>query len=394
MFLGFSRKLTLMIRWISQDSDFDCRSGLGELTHEADRPDSPGKRAGESKQVDPVISSTGRPTSERIASKHLRFTLCILFLAFSVPVNAQQPTKIARVGFLSSTGDVRDPSPSVEAFRQGLRNLGYVEQKNILVEYRYAEGQQDRLPELVAELVKLKPDVLVLTALTAVQAAKQVTKTIPIVMVILSDPVATGLVQSLAHPGGNITGISRLIRELGGKRLELLQESIPKVSRVGVIWDADAPGAASAFHKYEATARALTIELQSLPIKGAAPDLENTFRNAVKDRLGALVIVNNALVRRNSKQIAELAIKNRLPSMGETSNYVEAGGLVAYSANDADNYIRAAVLVDKILRGANPANIPVEQPTKFDLVINLKTAKQIGATILPNVLARADRVIR
>jgi len=198
----------------------------------------------------------------------------------------------------------------------------------------------------------------------------------------------------LAHPGGNITGISRLTRELGGKRLELLQESIPKVSRVGVIWDADAPGAASAFHKYEATARALTIELQSLPIKGAEPDLENTFRNAVKDRLGALVIVNNALVRRNSKQIAELAIKNRRPSMGEASDYVEAGGLVAYSANDADNYSRAAVFVDKILRGANPANIPVEQPTKFDLVINLKTAKQIGATIPPNVLARADRVIR
>ena len=341
-----------------------------------------------------MISRTGRQTSERKISKRLRFTLCILFLAFTFPANAQQPTKIARIGFLSSTGDIRNPGLSVEAFRQGLRNLGYVEQKNILVEYRYAEGKQDRLPELVAELVNLKPDVLVLTALTAVQAAKQVTKTIPIVMVILSDPVATGLVQSLAHPGGNITGISRLTRELGGKRLELLQESIPKVSRVGVIWDADAPGAASAFHKYEATARSLTIELQSLPIKGAAPDLENTFRNAVKDRLGALVIVNNALVRRNSKQIAELAIKNRLPSMGETSNYVEAGGLVAYSANDADNYSRAAVFVDKILRGANPANIPVEQPTKFDLVINLKTAKQIGATIPPNVLARADRVIR
>jgi putative ABC transport system substrate-binding protein len=317
-----------------------------------------------------------------------------LFLAFSVPVNAQSPAKIARVGFLSSTGDVRNPGPSVEAFRQGLRNLGYVEQKNIWIEYRYAEGKQDRLPELVAELVKLKPDVLVLTALTAVQAAKQVTKTIPIVMVILSDPVATGLVQSLAYPGGNITGISRLTRELGGKRLELLQESIPKVSRVGVIWDGDAPGAASALHKYEATARALHLEIQSLPIKGAAPDLESTFRNAVKDRLGALVIVNNALVRRNSMQIAELAIKNRLPSMGETSNYVEAGGLVAYTANDADNYSRAAVYVDKILRGANPANLPVEQPTKFDLVINLKTAKQIGLTIPPTILARADRVIK
>jgi putative tryptophan/tyrosine transport system substrate-binding protein len=341
-----------------------------------------------------VISSTGRQTSERITSKRLRFTLCILFLTFSVPVNAQQPTKIARVGFLSSTGDVRNPGTSVAAFQRGLRDLGYVEQKNILVEYRYAEGKQERLPELVAELLKLKLDVLVLTALTAVQAAKQATKTIPIVMVILSDPVATGLVQSLAHPGGNITGISRLTRELGGKRLELLQESIPKVSRVGIIWDADAPGAASALQKYEATGRALNIELQSLPIQGSKPDLEETFRNTVKTRLGALVIVNNALVRRNSKQIAELAIKNRLPSMGEASDYVEAGGLIAYSANDADNYSRAAVFVDKIVRGANPANIPVEQPTKFDLVINLKTAKQIGAKIPPNVLARADKVIK
>jgi putative ABC transport system substrate-binding protein len=341
-----------------------------------------------------VISGTREQTRERESSKHLCFTLCILFLAFSVPVNAQEPTKIARVGFLSSTGDVRNPGPSVEAFRQGLRNLGYVEQKNILVEYRYAEGKQERLPELVAELVNLEVDVLVLTALTAVRAAKEATKTIPIVMVILSDPVTTGLVESLARPGGNITGISRLTRELAGKRLELLLESVPGVSRIGVIWGGDAPGAASALQKYETAARALHLEIQSLPIKGSKPDLENRFRTAVKDRLGALVIINNSLVRRYSKQIAELAIKNRLASMCEGSDYIDAGGLISYSANDADNYSRAAVYVDKILRGAKPANLPVEQPTKFDLIINLKTAKQIGLTIPPTILARADRVIK
>jgi putative tryptophan/tyrosine transport system substrate-binding protein len=329
--------------------------------------------------------------------KQLKLVGCALgAILFSLcgSADAQPPAKVARIGFLSSTGDVRNPGPSVEAFRRGLRDLGYIEQKNIVVEYRYAEGKQDRLPEFVTELADLKVDVLVLTALTAVRAAKQVTKTIPIVMVILSDPVATGLVDSLARPGGNITGISRLSRELGGKRLELLQEAIPGVSRVGVIWDADAPGTASAFHKYETAARALNIELQSLPIKRPKPDLENIFRTAVKHRLGAVATINNSLLRRYSKQIAELAIKNRLGSLCEGSDCIEAGGLISYSANDADNYSRAAVYVDKILNGAKPGNLPVEQPTKFDLVINLKTAKQIGLTIPPNVLARADRVIK
>ena len=330
-------------------------------------------------------------------SKQLKLVgcaLCAMFFALWGSSYAQPRTKIARIGFLSSAGDVRNPGPLVEAFRSGLRDLGYIEQKNILVEYRYAEGKQDRLPELVAELVDLKVDVLVLTALTAVRAAKQITKTIPIIMVILSDPVDTGLVESLARPGGNITGISRLTRELGGKRLELLQEAIPGISRVGVIWDADAPGAASAFQKYETAARALNIELQSLPIKGPKPDLESIFRDAAKHRLHGIVVINNSLLRRYSKQIAELGIKNRLPSMCEGSDYIEVGGLISYSANHADNYSRAAVYVDKILKGAKPANLPVEQPTKFDLVINLKTANQLGLTIPPNVLARADRVIK
>ena len=330
-------------------------------------------------------------------SKQLKLVGCAVWamvFALCGSAHAQQPTKIARIGFLSSTGDVRNPGQSVEAFRRGLRDLGYVEQKNILVEYRYGEGKQERLPELVAELVSLKVDVLVLTALTAVRAAKRATKTIPIVMVILSDPVDTGLVESFARPGGNITGISRLTRELGGKRLELLQEAIPGLARVGVIWDTDAPGAASAFRKYEAAAGALNIDLQSLPVNGPNPDLENRFRSAVKTRLGAVVIINNSLLRRYSKQIAELAAKNHIASMCEGSDYIEAGGLISYSANDADNYSRAAVYVDKILKGGKPAHLPVEQPTKFDLVINLKTAKQIGLTIPPNVLARADRVIR
>jgi ABC transporter substrate binding protein len=225
------------------------------------------ERTGESGQGDSVISCTDRQMSERKISKRLRFTLCVFLLAFSVPVNAQQPTKIARIGFLSSTGDVRNPGPSVEAFRQGLRNLGYIEQKNLLVEYRYAEGKQDRLPELVAELVNLKVDVLVLTALTAVRAAKEATKTIPIVMVILSDPVTTGLVESLARPGGNITGISRLTRELAGKRLELLLESVTGVSRIGVIWDGDAPGAASALQKYGLRRARYTLRCSRSPLK-------------------------------------------------------------------------------------------------------------------------------
>jgi len=228
----------------------------------------------------------------------------------------------------------------------------------------------------------------------AIRAAKQATKTIPIVIVLAADPVATGIVDSLARPGGNITGLTRLTRELSGKRLELLKEAIPRISRLAVLWDADSASAAIAFKEYEAAARALKIPLQSLEVRSSNPDVEGAFQAAAKGRANALVTVRSAVLNRYPKQIADLAVKNRLPSMNEGSEYVEAGGLMSYSSNDADQFRRAAYFVDKILKGTKPADLPVEQTTRFEFVINLKTAKQIGLTIPPNVLVRADKVIK
>ena len=328
-----------------------------------------------------------------MAIKPIVVLLIGLTLASVRVVEAQQAGKVPRIGYLDSTGDPKTPQPSVEAFRQGLRDLGYIEGKNILVEYRYAAGMTDRMPSLVAELVQLKVDVVVVSALPAIRAAKQATKTIPIVMVTTQDPVATGLVDSLARPGGNITGLTRLTRDLSGKRLELLKEAVPKLSRVGVLDDASTDIQAS-FQDFEPAARALKIQLQSLEVRGPNPDLEGAFQAAASGRVNALVTVRTALLINYRKQIADLAIKNRLPSIQEGSDFVEAGGLMSYSANDTEVFRRAAYYVDRILKGTKPADLPVEQPTKFELVINLKTAKQIGLTIPPNVLARADRVIR
>jgi len=327
-------------------------------------------------------------------NKFFSVALCTFLFALSYTGQAKQPTKVPRVGFLAVSGDPDTPGPWVEAFRQGLRDLGYIEGKNVLVEYRYIEGKLDRIPSLVAELVQLKVDVLVLVALPSIRAAKQATKTIPIVMVATVDPVATGLVDSLARPGGNITGLTRLTRDLGGKRLEFLKEVVPGISRVGVLWEADDPAAAIAFKEYDAAARALKIQLQSLEVRSPIPDLETAFQTATKAHANALITVTTVLLSRYPKQIAELAIKNRLLSMSEVSRFVEAGGLMSYSANDAESYRRAATYVDKILKGVKPAELPVEQPTKFELVINLKTAKQIGLTIPQTVLYRADKVIK
>ena len=313
-------------------------------------------------------------------------------LAVAVTVEAQQPTKVPRIGYLSGAGDPSNPGPNVEAFRRGLQELGYIEGKNILVEYRYIEGKRDRVPSLVAELVQLKVDVLVSPNLPAIRAAKQATKTIPIVMVINWDPVAEGLIDSLARPGGNITGLSRLTRDLSGKRLELLKEVVPGISRVGVLDDADAY--LKAFKDYQAAGRALKIQLQSLEIRGPNPDVEGAFQAAVKSRIRALIATQITVLLPYTEKIADLAIKNRLPLMFETGSSVEAGGLMSYAASDADLFRRAAIYVDKILKGAKAVELPVEQPTKFELVINLKTAKQIGLTIPPNVLARADKVIK
>jgi putative ABC transport system substrate-binding protein len=260
--------------------------------------------------------------------------------------------------------------------------------------FRSSEGKPERFPSLVAELVQPNVDVLVSTSLVAVRTAKQATKTIPIVMVTNSDPVATGLVDSLAHPGGNVTGLTLLTRDLSGKRLELLKELLPTVLHIGILLDGDSPTAGSELKGYEAAARALKVPLQSLQVRQSTPDFPAAFDAAAKGRVSALIAVRTSLINLNSKRIADLAIKNRLPLMNEASQFVETGGLVSYANSDVQSFKRAAVLVDKILKGAKPANLPVEQPTKFELVINLKTAKQIGLTVPPNVLARADRVIR
>jgi putative ABC transport system substrate-binding protein len=275
-----------------------------------------------------------------------------------------------------------------------MRELGYTEGKNFIIEYRGAEGRLENLPSIVDELMRLKVDVLVLPLVGALAAAKKVTKTIPIVMVTQVDPVAAGLVASLARPGGNITGLATLQRDLSGKRLELLSEVVPRLSRVGILRNADEAVSMLGFMEYETAANALKIQVQSLEVRRSGPDLEEPFKEALKSRTGAVITITSNPLFSNSKKVAQLAIKHGLPSMYEGSSWVDDGGLISYSANDIELFRRAATYVDKILKGAKPADLPIEQPTKFELVINLKTAKQIGLTIPPNVLARADRIIK
>ena len=320
--------------------------------------------------------------------------LCAMLFALCSYTDAQQPKQVHRIGFVGASGTTNNPRSNFNVFQQGLRDLGYVEGKNILVEYRNAKGKLDSIPILVDELVQLKIDVLVTTNPIAIRTAKQATKTIPIVIISSADPVAAGIVDSLAHPGGNITGVSLLARDLSGKRLELLTEAIPGVRRIGVLWDADSSVAAIGLKEYEAAARATKVQLQSLELRGPSPDLASAFQAATKERAGGLIMVRTSVLNLYAKHIADLAVRNRLPSMFEVSSYVEVGGLMSYANSDAESFKRAAVYVDKILKGAKPGDLPVEQPTKFELAINLKTAKQIGLTIPPNVLARADRVIK
>jgi putative tryptophan/tyrosine transport system substrate-binding protein len=330
---------------------------------------------------------------QKMKRKITGLTLSALLFALCVPVWAQQPKKISRMGFVSARADPTPATPdsSADALRQGLRNLGYIEGKNLVVEYRYFEGKVDRIPGIVAELLRLQLDVLVSVNTLAIRAFKQESKTIPIV--INDDPVTTGIVDSLARPGGNVTGLTRFTRELSGKRLELLKEAVPKISRVGVLDDASTDIRAS-FQDFEPAARALKIQLQALEVRGPNPDFVGAFQAAARGRANGLITVRTALLISYRKQIADLVIKNRLASMSEGGDFVEAGGLMSYSSSDAEIFRRAAAYVDKILKGAKPADLPVEQPTKFEFVINLKTAKQIGLTIPPNVLARADNVIR
>ena len=305
---------------------------------------------------------------------------------------AQQPTKIPRIGYLS--GPSRSTSPArLNAFRQGLRELSYVEGKNILIEYRYAEGKLDRLPALAAELVSLKIDIIVTPGPAPTRAAKEATSTIPIVMAQDPDPVGNGFVASLARPVGNITGLATLAPELSGKQLELLKEVVPRLSRVAVFGNSKEPATPQLLKEAELAATAFKMKLQYVDLL-TPKDIETAFRAAGKGRAEALLVLGAFLFNPHRAQIAELAVGNRLLAIYNAIEWVEAGGLLSYGTSFPDLFRRAATYVDKILKGAKPADLPVEQPTKFELIINLKAAKQIGLIIPPNVLVRADRVIR
>jgi len=327
--------------------------------------------------------------------KILSAVMTILFLATVHFAQAQQPKKVPRIGYLS-IGDPATESTRAEAIRLALRALGYIEGQNIAIEYRYAEGKGHRIPELAAELVRLQVDIIVVTGGNdRIQAVKNATKTIPIVMTGTGgDPVEEGLVESLARPGGNLTGITNLSTELGGKRLELLKEAVPKVARVAVLYDAANPSSVREVKEdLPVAARALGLTVQPWEVR-AADGFENVFAAIGKQRPDGLYLPTGPLMFSNAKRIADFALKSRLPSVYGRKEAVDAGGLISYGADIADSYRLVAVYIDKILKGAKPADLPVQQPTKFELVINLKTAKQIGVTIRPEVLARATKIIR
>jgi putative tryptophan/tyrosine transport system substrate-binding protein len=317
--------------------------------------------------------------------------LFVVLLAVAVTAEAQQAKKVARIGFLAATTAA---SPArFEAFRQALRELGYVEGKNIVIEWRRAEGKFDQLPDLATELVRLKVDVIVTAGGASTRPAKEATVTIPIVMASDNDPVGSGFVASLARPGGNITGLSQMAPELAGKRLELLKEIVPKLSRVAVLGELKNPGNAQALRETELAAGAFGVQLQSLDVRGPK-DIETGFQAAIKGRADAVLILGGPVATAQRVQIVEIAAKNRLPAIYPQSDYMDVGGLMFYGPSISDLFRRAATYVDKILKGAKPADLPVEQPTTFEFIINLKAAKQIGLTIPPNVLVRADKVIK
>jgi ABC-type uncharacterized transport system substrate-binding protein len=323
--------------------------------------------------------------------KVIGFALSAMLFALSDSASAQQPARIPRIGILIPVSGSFF-SARVEAFRQRLRELGYVEGKNILIEYRYAEEKRERLPDLAAELVRLKVDVIV-TAGPGVSAAKKASTTIPIVFGAASDPVGAGLVSSLARPGGNITGLSNIAQDLGGKRLELLKEAFPKVARVAFLWQSTRRRGNLRLTKMEAAAKALGLKLLSLGVR-SLDDFEGAFARAKREGAQALITTTGERINTQQRQVLDFAAKNRLPAMYAASEFVEAGGLMSYTPSYTDLFRRAADFVDKILKGAKPGDIPVEQPKKFEFLVNLKAAKQIGLTIPPNVLARAQKVIQ
>jgi putative tryptophan/tyrosine transport system substrate-binding protein len=325
-------------------------------------------------------------------NRRLLWLLTVILLTYVSLAEAQQPKKVPRIGYLGGASPSANAA-RIEAFRQGLRELGYVEGKNIVIEYRYAEGKLDRVPALVAEVVRLKVDIIVTGSPTVTRAAKEATVTIPIVMANDGDPVGNGFVASLARPGGNITGLSNLAPEISGKRLELLKEIVPKLSRVAVFGTSTQPARAQFLKETELAAGALRLQLQYLDIL-SPKDIETAFRAASKGRPDGVLMLPSPILNSYRTQVIELAVKNRFPTIYYAPEWVEDGGLMSYGVSFADLFRRAASYVDKILKGSKPAELPVEQPRKFELVINLKTAKQIGLTIPPNVLARADRVIK
>ena len=314
--------------------------------------------------------------------------IAVVLLAVAI-AEAQQPAKVARIGWVTFSS-ASSQSPGAEPFRREFRALGYVEGKNVAFEYRYAEGKLDRLPAVADELVRLKVDVIITASSASSLAAKNATTTIPIVFHNISDPVATGLVDSLARPGGNITGFTTIATVLAGKRLELLKETIPKLYRVALLWY---QGTAQQWKESQLSARELGLQLHSMEVSSAAK-FEGAFQEATKARSGALAVTQYPLTVSNRKQIADLATKHRLPAIYPRGDFVDGGGLMSYGPDQVEPYRRLASMVDKILKGAKPADLPVEQPTKFEFIVNLKTAKQIGVTIPPSLLARADKVIK
>jgi putative ABC transport system substrate-binding protein len=324
-----------------------------------------------------------------MCNKFVCLALSALLLTLCVSAEAQQQTKVTKIGWLAGSGRL----PQIDGYKKALRALGYIEGKNIAFDYRSAEGESGRFPALADELVRLKVDLIFANTTTAALAAKNATRTIPIVFTSGGDPVAVGLVDSLGRPGGNLTGFSNITSELAGKRLEFLKETVPKLSRVAVLRDPRSAASTEEWKESLHPARELGLELHSIEVS-SADKFESAFKEAVQARSAALLVTLSGVNNLNYKRIAELTLKHRLPAISRFGDFVASGGLMSYGNDDAENFKRVAYLIDKILKGTKPADLPVEQPTKFELVINLKTAKQIGLTIPPNVLARADRVIR
>ena len=339
-----------------------------------------------------LTGRVGHSDGKKMNKKIHWLALGAMLFALCMPAEAQQSTKIPRIGYLSGSSPSTSPARR-KAFLQGLRELGYVEGKNIIIEWRFAEEKFDRLPALAAELVRLKVDIIVTAGPQATRPVKQATSTIPIVMAQDPDPIGDGFVASLARPGGNITGLSSLAPELSGKQLELMKEIVPKLSHVAVFGTSINPGNAQNLKEVELAAKAFGVKLQYLDVL-SPDDIETAFQAASKPRADAVLMLPGSVLVLRRAQLTDLAVKSRLPAIYPQTEFTEAGGLMYYGTNTPDLFRRAATYVDKILKGAKPGDLPVEQPTKFEFIINLKAAKQIGLTIPPNVLARADKVIR